>query len=135
MPEIQQGFEDDFERVDIGPLWQNTGGPYNITGGLLNISKGHNHPLWLRRRLPENVVVEFDAMSKSPSGDIKVELFGDGESYDPDKGAHEPSGYSFIFGGWNNAVSAICRLNEHGDGVKKPAETPKSSPTKGTGFG
>ena len=26
-------------------------------------------------------------MSKSPAGDIKLELFGDGESFDPDKGA------------------------------------------------
>ena len=45
-----------------------------------------NHPLWLRKRLPRDVVVELDVMSKSQAGDIKIELFGDGESFDPDQG-------------------------------------------------
>ena len=57
-------------------------------------------------------------MSKSPTGDIKLELFGDGESFDPDKGTYVSTGYVFIFGGWQNSLSVICRNNEHDDGRK-----------------
>ena len=63
-----------------------TSDQYRITDGKLTVSNAHNHPAWLRRRLPHDVVVELDVLSKSPSGDIKLELFGDGESFDPDKG-------------------------------------------------
>ena len=77
-----------------------------------------SHPAWLRRRLPNDVGVELDVMSKSPTGDIKLELFGDGESFDPDKGAYTSSGYVLIFGGWSNSLSVICRQEEHGAGRK-----------------
>ena len=57
-------------------------------------------------------------MSKSPAGDIKLELFGDGESFDPDKGSYTSTGYVLIFGGWSNSLSVICRQDEHDDGRK-----------------
>ena len=60
---------------------------YRIAGGKLTVSNAHNHPAWLRRRLPHDVVIDVDALSKSPAGDIKLELFGDGESFDPGQGA------------------------------------------------
>jgi hypothetical protein len=116
--EIKAPFADDFERVDPGPDWRDTGGGYRIKEGKLNVMGAHNHPLWLRRKLPANVVVDFDAMSKGPSGDLKVELYADGESFDPDKGRYDPSGYIFILGGWNNSTSVIGRLGEHDDAVK-----------------
>jgi len=46
------------------------------------------------------------------------ELFGDGESFDPDRGSYTSSGYVLIFGGWNNSLSVICRQEEHGAGRK-----------------
>ena len=64
------------------------------------------------------MVVDLDVASSSPAGDIKVELFGDGESFDPDKGGYASTGYVFIFGGWHNALSVISRENEHGEGRK-----------------
>jgi len=57
-------------------------------------------------------------MSKSAAGDIKVELFGDGESFDPDKGRYDPTSYLIVLGGWNNTDSIIGRLGEHDDAVK-----------------
>ena len=45
-------------------------------------------------------------MSKSPDGDIKLELYGDGESFDPDQGTYFPTGYVFVFGGWSNASAS-----------------------------
>ena len=45
-------------------------------------------------------------------------MFGDGESFDPDKGSYVSTGYMLIFGGWNNSLSVICRQNEHDDGRK-----------------
>jgi hypothetical protein len=128
VPEITEPFSDDFERGDIGASWHNTGADYRIRAGKLNVSKAHNHPLWLRRKLPRDVVVELDAMSKSPQGDIKIELFGDGESFDPDRGQYDPSGYVFVFGGWGNSLSIIGRKGEHGDEVKTQRSEPRVEP-------
>ena len=119
VPAIDAPFTDDFERAELGATWNATAtDAYRVTGGQLTVSNAHNHPAWLRRRLPHDVVVEVDAVSKSPAGDIKIELFGDGESFDPDKGAYTSSGYVLIFGGWNNSLSVICRQDEHGAGRK-----------------
>src|SRR5262245_38279114 len=110
---ISEPFQDDFERMEVGPSWHDTGPGSRGGGGKLNVSKATNHPLWLRRRLPRDVTVEVDVMSRSPDGDLKVELFGDGESFDPDQGQYDPTGYVFIFGGWQNSLSIIGRLGEH----------------------
>jgi hypothetical protein len=118
VPAIDAPFTDDFERADLGANWNATSDEYRIADGKLTVSNAHNHPAWLRRRLPHDVVVDVDVLSKSPSGDIKLELFGDGESFDPDRGAYTSSGYVLIFGGWSNSLSVICRQEEHGPGRK-----------------
>jgi hypothetical protein len=129
VPVIATPFADDFERVEPGPDWLDTsGGAYRTTGGKLNVTRAYNHPLWLRRKLPRDVVVEFDAVSKSPAGDIKVELFGDGESFDPDKGRYDPTSYMIILGGWNNSNSIISRLGEHEEAVKASRERGPGQP-------
>lgn len=107
------GFKDDFNRAQLGELWHKTGGNYQIREGQLYVHGARNKPLWLRRALPDDVRVELDARSESPGGDIKVELFGDGVSRARAE-SYVASGYVIIFGGWNNAVNAIARLDEHG---------------------
>lgn len=100
-------FTDDFE--DPGTIAKNyysTGGHWRTVGGSLLSPGVKNNPLWLKAKLPQNVAVEFDARSQSPEGDIKVEIFGDGTDH--------ASGYVLIHGGWNNALSIIARLDEHG---------------------
>lgn len=118
-PPITEPFVDLFERDSPGGNWFDTseGKGYRLTGGALSAKGAHNRPLWLRRKLPRDVRIEFTAWSNSPEGDLKVEVFGDGRSFDPDQGAYQSTGYVVIFGGWSNSKSIIARQDEHGDDV------------------
>ena len=121
-------FTDDFQRAELGPTWNNTGAGYRIADGRLNVSNAYNHSAWLRKKLPRDAVIELDAMSNSPAGDLKIEIYGDGESFDPDKGGYVSSGYVLIFGGWRNSLSVICRNNEHDEGRKAERTAPQVQP-------
>jgi hypothetical protein len=110
---ITTPFNDSFDRKALGNDYHNTGGPYRVDEGKLRIRGAYNKPLWLKRKLPRDAVIEFDVTSYSDDGDIKVEVWGDGESYATSKGAYLATSYVFIFGGWGNRVSALCRLDEH----------------------
>ncbi len=109
-----EGFSDDFERSDLGDAWNNTGGGYEIRDGQLKVSGARNKPLWLKRKLPQNVLIEFDAKSDSPDGDIKIEVFGDGVSK-AESVSYTATSYVVIFGGWKNSRNVLARMNEHGD--------------------
>jgi hypothetical protein len=118
LPVIDAPFTDNFDRTELGADWLDTSHVAKIKDGKLNLVKAYNHPVWLRRKLPRNVQIDFDAVSRSPAGDLKVELFGDGESFDPDKGRYDPTSYMIVFGGWTNSRSIISRLGEHDEAVK-----------------
>jgi hypothetical protein len=109
-----QGFVDDFERKELGPDWHSTGGSYSIRNGQLRVKGARNKPLWLKRTLPRDVRVELDVRSESPGGDIKVELFGDGVSK-AETTSYTATSYVIVFGGWDNTLNVIARMNEHGD--------------------
>ena len=126
-PAITAPWRDDFERTSLGGDYLATQDSYALRDGKLNAKGAHNHPLWLRRKLPRDAVIELDTWSQSPSGDIKVEVWGDGESYDPDQGAYLASSYVFIMGGWNNSRSIIARRDEHDPGLPARA-TPRVEP-------
>lgn len=120
---IDAPFSDNFDRAELGPDWLDTGHgagihAASIKDGKLNLVRAYNHPVWLRRKLPRNVQIDFDATSRSPAGDLKVEMFGDGESFDADKGRYDPTSYMIVMGGWNNSKSIISRLGEHDEAVK-----------------
>ncbi|HEY1418204.1 MAG TPA: family 16 glycoside hydrolase, partial [Myxococcaceae bacterium] len=88
----------------------------SIQQGALVVEKAHNHPVWLKTPLPENVVIDLDVWTDSPEGDMKVEVFGDGQSFfrgDP-RAAYDATGYVLVMGGWRNSLSAIVRQQEHG---------------------
>src|SRR5262245_7453167 len=106
-------FSDDFNRAQLGDAWLNTGGDYRIVDGELVISGAHNKPLWLKTPLPRDAVIEVDAWSNDPAGDIKLEAWGDGKSFATSL-SYTATSYVFIFGGWKNSISALCRMNEHG---------------------
>lgn len=108
------GFTDDFEREKLGDLWRRTGGNYRIREGRVFVRGARNKPLWLRKTLPRDVRIEFDVRSDSNAGDIKVELFGDGTSYAKTT-SYTATGYVVIFGGWQNRLNVIARMDEHGD--------------------
>lgn len=107
------GFEDNFERNELGDAWTNTGGPYRVQGGALKVEGARNKPLWLKRTLPRDVRIEFDARSDSPDGDIKAEVFGDGTSR-AESVSYTATSYVVIFGGWHNSLNVLARMNEHG---------------------
>ena len=128
-PPIAAAWSDDFERSELGSDWRATGGGYQLVNGAVNAQGAFNHPLWLRKKLPRDAAVELDVWSTSPEGDIKVELYGDGRSYDPDKGGYLATGYVAVMGGWKNSKSQIARLDEHGKDVAARAQ-PRVEPNK-----
>jgi hypothetical protein len=107
-------FADNFSRAELGDAWKSTGANYRIQAGELVIDHAYNHPLWLTHALPRDAVVELDAWSNSDAGDIKIELWGDGKSF-AQTTSYTATSYVFIFGGWHNSLSAIARMNEHGN--------------------
>ncbi len=109
-------FTDDFNRDDLGENWRRGSGEsgkgqWTIANGMVRGEDLKNDPLWLQTPLPEDVRVSFDARALSPEGDLKVEIFGDGENH--------ASGYVLIYGGWSNKLDVIARLDEHGDDRKE----------------
>ncbi len=104
-------FQDDFERADIGSAYVvDEGGDWRIEGGWLRSKNAENRGVWLREALPEKVRIEFRSRSRMPAsgtfrGDMKCEVF----ATEP---AHQ-KGYILIFGGWQNTVNTIARLDEH----------------------
>jgi len=117
-PVIGERFEDRFERTTLGSDWKSTGGHYTIVDGVLKAQGCRNHTLWLRRRLPPEVEVSFEAWSDTDEGDIKFEMFGDGHSTSTGEGAYTATGYVLVLGGWNNSLSIIARMDEHGQDRK-----------------
>lgn len=107
------GFHDNYDRKELGPRYRDTIGRWVVYGGRLHVAKAYNHPLWLKRKLPRNVVIEFDAWSHTPDADIKVELYGDGRSFTDHRGAYRGTGYIVCLGGWKNTKSFIARQLEH----------------------
>ena len=104
-------YQDDFSSdATIQKNYWTTGGYWRTRNGELYSPGVKNNPLWLQASLPRDVAVEFDVRSESPEGDIKVEIFGDGLDH--------ASGYVLIHGGWNNSVSIIARLDEHGTSLQ-----------------
>lgn len=128
-PPITTPWTDSFERAELGPSYYATGEGYRLAQGALSAKGAHNHPLWIRAKLPRNVRIEFDCWSTEARGDLKVEVFGDGRSFDPDGGRYTATGYEVIFGGWYNTKSIIARLDEHGTDMVQRAD-PKVVPNR-----
>jgi hypothetical protein len=120
-----EGFSETFETNKLSEHWNNTGGNYRVRDGWLHVRGAKNKPLWLRRTLPHDVRIEVDVRSESSEGDIKLEVFGDGQSK-AIQDSYTATSYVIIFGGWNNSTNLIARMDEHGDdrvvGAKRKVE-------------
>jgi hypothetical protein len=112
-PPLAAAFGDRFERPNLGPDWDATTPEWHLEGGRLCVDHAKNHPVWLRRRLPTNARIEFDATSYSEDGDLKSELWGDGKSASDHPSYNDATSYITIFGGWKNSFHVLARMNEH----------------------
>jgi hypothetical protein len=114
-PLLVAELNEDFERdgADLGALWRPTSNAWNISHGRLCAENAHNHPIWLRRRLPRNASIQFQAVSASPDGDIKAEFWGDGRSSASGISYTDATSYLTIFGGWKNHFHVLARIDEH----------------------
>lgn len=107
-------FEDTFDRAELGGDWLATSPRWRLEHGQLCAQGARNHPAWLRRRLAVNARIEFDAISHSPEGDIKVEMWGDGRTAAHKSTYDDATSYLAILGGWQNRWHVLARLDEHG---------------------
>ncbi len=115
---LSEVFRDFFARSTLGPDYNATGSAWRIQDGRVCAARARNHPLWLRRRIPINARIEFDATSLSPDGDLKVEAWGDGISAATGASYDNATSYVFIYGGWKNRLHVLARLDEHGSDRK-----------------
>ena len=112
-PKIETPYVDTFERAEPGADWNVTGSGWSLKDGRLCVRNARNHPAWLRRRLPINARIEFEATSESPDGDLKAEAWGDGQSAATGNAYTDATSYLVIFGGWKNTLHVLARLDEH----------------------
>lgn len=118
--ELAAPFTDNFDRAELGDDWRSTSyGAYFLRNNKLCIAKPRNHPLWLKRKLPTNVRVEFDATPTTANADVKTELFGDGCAFDVDGRDYTATSYVFVLGAHNNTEHWLARMSEHGPEAKK----------------
>jgi hypothetical protein len=115
-PLITEPFMDDFNGARLGDEWRSTGADWKLSAGRLCVEGASNHDLWLKRRLPAQARIEFDAIANSSNGGIRAEVWGDGQSADSGAAATRGTGYLAIFGGKNNTYDYLARLNEGAPG-------------------
>jgi hypothetical protein len=101
-------------------------GIWHIEGGRLCGEHAKNHGIWLKRTLPVNARIEFDAISDSPDGDLKAEYWGDGRSFATSLSYTNATSYLTIFGGWHNKFHVLARINEHATDRKEITIDPNS---------
>ena len=104
----------------LGPNWrQAQTTAWKIENGKLCGKGAKNHGVWLERPIPINARIEFDATTFSPEGDLKAEIWGDGQSAATSVSYTNATSYLTIFGGWKNSLHVLARINEHGTDRKE----------------
>ncbi len=126
-PLLTAPFTDNFDRKDLGMAWNATSQVWRIQDGRLCGRNAKNHGAWLKRRLPVNARIEFDATSASPQGDLKVEVWGDGRSHATGVSYTNATSYVVIFGGWKNSFHVLARIDEHAPNRPEVKLDPTSS--------
>ncbi len=121
---------------DLGPNWRQANtSAWHIENGRLCGQHAQNHGVWLTKVLPVNARIEFDAISDSPDGDLKAEVWGDGQSSATAISYTNATSYLTILGGWQNKFHVLARINEHGNDrkqivVDKSSDDPREKPVE-----
>lgn len=114
VPMIAAPFEDAFDRAELGENWNALAPKWRIDNGRLCGQGARNKGIWLKKRIPTNVRIEFDAIAESAVGDLKIEAWGDGKSGATGTSYTNATSYIAIFGGWKNSKHVLARIDEHG---------------------
>jgi hypothetical protein len=121
---------------DLGPNWRQAAtSVWHIENGRLCGQHAQNHGVWLTKVLPVNARIEFDAISDSTDGDLKTEVWGDGQSHATAISYTNATSYLAILGGWQNKFHVLARMNEHGNDrkqivVDKTSDDPREKPVE-----
>jgi hypothetical protein len=107
-------FEDTFERAELGPEWNALSPKWTLKNGRLCARGVRNRGIWLKRPIPTNARIEFDAWAESAEGDLKAELWGDGQTGATGTSYTNATSYLAILGGWKNSKHVLARIDEHG---------------------
>lgn len=100
---------------NLGPNWfQSKTSAWRVENGRLCGQNAKNHGVWLNRVLPVNARIEFDAIAETNDGDLKTEVWGDGQSSATGVSYTNATSYLAILGGWKNTLHVLARINEHG---------------------
>jgi hypothetical protein len=124
----------DSSDLEPGTDWMPTqAGIWHVENGRLCGQNAKNHGIWLKRTLPINARIEFDAVSQSADGDLKAEFWGDGRSFATSLSYTNATSYLTIFGGWHNTFHVLARINEHATDRKeitidKNSDDPREKP-------
>ena len=119
---------------DLGPNWYEAGtNVWHIENGRLCGQGAHNHGVWLTKAIPVNARIEFDAIADTTEGDLKAEVWGDGQSAATSLSYTNATSYLTILGGWHNKYHVLARINEHGNDrkeilVDKSSDDPRDHP-------
>lgn len=113
-PPVTSRWADHFDRDRPGTDYYRTDDDYAVEHGALATRGPAGYPLWLHKKLPHDVRIEFDCWTDDPRGDLRVQLFGDGRAFDAAGGRTIVTGYALVFGGWGNTRSLIARLDQRG---------------------
>ena len=113
-PKLKEPFSENFDSGRLDPqVWRLTSEAYEVVDGALYVQGAKKHPMWLQKRIPCDVKIDFVAWADTAEGDIEVEVFGDGRSAANEDGDYVGTGYVVKFGGWNNKTSTIARRDEN----------------------
>jgi hypothetical protein len=119
---------------ELGPNWrQAQTNVWHIENGRLCGQNARNHGVWLNRIIPVNARIEFEAIAENPDGDLKAEIWGDGQSHATQATYNNATSYLTILGGWKNKFHVLARVNEHAPDrreikVDKDSDDPKDHP-------
>jgi hypothetical protein len=125
-PVLTEPFVDRFDRAELGVDYRPAGPAWKLQDGRLCAEHARNRGIWLKRRLPVNAQIAFDAQSASPDGDVKVEVWGDGASGATTVSYGNATSYLAILGGWKNSLHVLARLDEHGHDRREIRLDPES---------
>lgn len=116
---------------DLGPNWhQAQTNAWHIENGRLCGKRAQNHGVWMTKVLPVNARIEFDAIADTNEGDLKAEVWGDGQSHATAMSYTNATSYLTILGGWKNKYHVLARINEHGNDRKQIVVDPESDDPK-----